>query len=101
MPCTDPQPTVPDDPVVGDIERFLEDAIGRLAPAVSAREQVGPGSTRRILPSLLLWAGLLVCVLRGFAHQRTLWRLLSQRGLWGHPPLPLSDEAVYKRLGSG
>lgn len=101
MPVPDPLPPPNADPVVGDIERFLEDAIGQLAPALAAREQAGPGSTRRILPSLLLWAGLLVCVLHGFCHQRTLWRLLSQHGVWGHPPLPLSDEAVYKRLGSG
>ncbi len=101
MPCAEPLPSSTDDAVVGDIERFLEDAIGQLTPAVSAREQVGPGSTRRILPSLLLWAGLLVCVLHGFHQQRSLWRLLTQRGLWGHPPLSLSDEAVYKRLGSG
>lgn len=94
-----PPPTA--DPVVGDIERFLADAIQQLTPAVTAREQVGPGSTRRILPSLLLWASLLVCVLHGFSHQRSLWRLLTQRGLWGHPPLPLSDEAIDKRLGSG
>lgn len=91
--------SLPDAPVVGDIERFLHDAIGQLAPTLAAREQTGPGATRRILPSMLLWAGLLVCVLHGFSHQRTLWRLLTQRGLWGHPPLPLSDEAVYKRLG--
>lgn len=101
MSARDPLPPRDDDPVVGDIERFLEDAIGQLTPALSAREQAGPGSTRRILPSMLLWAGVLVCVLHGFSHQRTLWRLLSQRGLWGHPPLPLSDEAVYKRLGKG
>lgn len=100
MAAVDPVP-VPDDPIIGDIERFLEDAIAQVAPSVSAREQAGPGSTRRILPSMLLWAGLLVCVLRGFSHQRSLWRLLSQHGLWGHPPLPLSDEAVYKRLGTG
>jgi hypothetical protein len=101
MSCTAPCSGPVDDPVVGDIERFLEDAIGQLSPAISAREQTGPGSTRRILPSMLLWAGLLVCVLHGFQQQRSLWRLLTQRGLWGHPPLPLSDEAVYKRLGHG
>jgi Transposase DDE domain len=86
--------------VVGDIETFLHEAISLIEPAVTTRERTGPGSTRRILPAMLLWAGLLVCVLRGFSSQLALWRLLTRQGLWGHPPLPLSDQAVYKRLGT-
>jgi hypothetical protein len=75
------------EPVVGDIERFLE----------AAR----PGRGRpRVLPSLCLWAGLLVRVLRGFSSQLALWRLLSQHGLWLYPRLPVSDQAVYKRLSA-
>ena len=50
------------------------------------------------LPALALWAGLLVCVLRGFGSQLALWRLLSERGLWFFPRL--TDQAVYKRLRS-
>lgn len=42
-------------------------------------------------------AGVL-CVVRGIAHQRGLWRLLRLGGCWLVPPLPISDEAVYRRL---
>ena len=37
------------------------------------------------LPALALWAGLLVCVLRGFASQLDLWRLLTLGQLWDYP----------------
>jgi hypothetical protein len=97
-----PSPAGPDtERVVGEIESFLQEAICLVEPGVRAQEQSGPGHTTRILPAMLLWAGLLVCVLRGFSSQLALWRLLSRYGLWGQPPLPLSDQAVYKRLGSG
>jgi hypothetical protein len=45
-----------------------------------------------------LWGGLLVCVLRGFASQTDLWRLVSQQGLWDYPRFPVTDQAVYNRL---
>jgi len=54
----------------------------------------GPGRPR-ILPSLALWAGLLVCVLKGFSSKLDLWRLLSQHFLWSYPRFALSDQAVY------
>jgi len=87
--------------VLGEVEQFLQEAVSALAPAVSAPEQAGPGSTRRILPALLLWSGLVVCVLRGFGSQHALWRLLSLYGLWGHPPVAVTDQAVYTRLATG
>jgi len=87
--------------VVGEVETFLHEAIALVEPLLNEREESGPGHTTRILPALLLWAGLLVCVLHGFSKQLALWRLLSRQGLWGYPPLPLSDQAVYKRLGTG
>lgn len=98
-----PPPAAPADreQVIGEIETFLQEALAQLAPATLAAEAQGPGSTRRVLPALLLWAGLLVCVLRGFRSQLALWRLLTVAGLWGQPPLVLSDQAVYTRLGTG
>ncbi len=95
----DPTEALPPPPaaVVGDIERFLEALIADLTP--DERES-RPGRPR-ILPALALWGGLLVCVLRGFAHQTALWRLLSQRGLWAYPRFPVSDQAVYTRLARG
>jgi hypothetical protein len=51
-----------------------------------------------ILPGAMLWAGLLVCVLRGWSSQRALWRLLRTHGVWDFPAQPISDDAVYRRL---
>ncbi len=41
--------------------------------------QTGPGRPR-VLPAMALWAGLLVCVLRGFGSQLALWRLRRTGG---------------------
>jgi hypothetical protein len=54
-----------------------------------------------ILPALLLWSGLVVCVLRRATSQLDLWRLLTARGLWHFPAVPISDDAVAKRLETG
>ena len=83
--------------VVGDIETFLQDAICALEPDRQERRRLGPGRPR-VLPSLCLWAGMLLCVLHGFTSQLALWRLLTQAGLWFYPRFPVTDEAVYKRL---
>jgi Transposase DDE domain len=86
----------PDRPgVIGEIEQFLIEAVGHLDLEPAAPP--GPGRPR-ILPALCLWAGLLVCVLHGFSSHRALWRLLTSRGLWHFPRLPLSDQALYHRL---
>ena len=76
-----------------EVERFLREAVASLEPAPAARRGRPP-----ILPSLCLWAGLLVCVLRGFDSHLSLWRLLSGRGLWDFPRVAISDQAVYHRL---
>jgi hypothetical protein len=82
---------------LGDVEAFLQDALQRLTP--DPTEGARPGRGRpRVLPALCLWAGLLVCVLRGFSSQLALWRLLSQTGLWQYPRFPVSDQAIYHRL---
>ncbi|MBC7293604.1 MAG: IS4 family transposase [Thermoleophilia bacterium] len=84
--------------VVGDIEVFLQDAILGLEPDRQANRRRGPGRPP-VLPSLCLWAGLLVCVLRrGFTSQTALWRLLCQKQLWSYPRFLLTDEGVRKRL---
>jgi hypothetical protein len=81
--------------LIGDIETFLREAIADLAP--DPAPPVGRGRPR-LLPALCLWGGLLVGVLRGFASQTDLWRLLTQQGLWGYPRFPITDQAVYNRL---
>lgn len=85
----------PSTPLIGDIEAFLREVIIDLAPDPTA--PVGRGRPR-ILPAFCLWSGLLVSVLRGFASQTDLWRLLTQQGLWEYPRFPVTDQAVYNRL---
>lgn len=79
---------------IGRVEALIRDIVGRMEPSPV---RSGPGRPL-ILPSLALWAGLLVCVLEGFSSKLELWRLLSSRGLWSYPRFPVSDQAVYKRL---
>jgi hypothetical protein len=80
---------------IADIEGVLQSFIAELEPADAP--PAGPGRPR-ILPALCLWAGMLVCVVRGFSSQLAVWRLLSQEGLWYYPRFPVSDQAVYRRL---
>lgn len=81
--------------VTDDIESFLEKMIVQLEPI--DEDYRGPGRPK-ILPSMCLWAGVLVCVLRGLPSQRAVWRQLSWRGLWSYPRFEVSDQAVYNRL---
>lgn len=94
-------PSVPQadktEPLLGDIESFLEQTIRAMPPERLPR---GPGRPR-VLPALALWAGLLACVLRGFTGQSAVWRLLTDRGLWFFPRFSVGDQAVYNRLESG
>lgn len=83
----------PATPPLTTIERWLRTHLPLTALA--------PPSTRGrppILPGSMLWAGLLVSVVRGWSSQRELWRLLRFHGLWDFPAQPISDDAVYKRL---
>jgi hypothetical protein len=90
-----PVPAAVDPAIVGMVETFLEETISSLAPLPATTAHAG---RPRVLPSLCLWAGVLVCLLRGASTQTAVWRLLTQHGLWHYPRLPLSDEAVYRRL---
>ena len=82
--------------VVDRLEGFLGELVAALVPAAGAagRNRGRPP----VLPATLLWAGLAVCVLRRATSQLDLWRLLSGTGLWHFPAVPVSDDAVYKRL---
>jgi hypothetical protein len=85
--------------VVDQVEAFLQAAISDLEPDPRDAAQPGRRGRPRVLPSLCLWAGLLVCVLRGFSSQLDLWRRLTWQGLWEYPCFPVSDQAIYTRLG--
>lgn len=82
------------------IEAFLQEAIESLEPEVGDT-RTGKAGRPRILPSLCLWSGLLVCVLHGFSSQLALWRLLAMGQLWSYPRFQISDQALYKRLSNG
>lgn len=95
IPVTNPTPSGAKDPsLLDDIETFLQQLVADLAPEPTAPRPGRP----RILPSLALWGGLLVCVLRGATSQRALWRLLADGQLWHYPRFPVTDQAVYRRL---
>lgn len=66
-------------PVIGDVREFLHAAVGQLEPDPTPTGQRG---RPRILPSVCLWAAMLVCVLDGFSSQLALWRRLAILGLW-------------------
>lgn len=59
-------------PLVGDVERLLESLVADLATD-PLDGRTGQRGRPRILPSMCLWSGLLVCVLRGFSSQLALW----------------------------
>lgn len=80
---------------IDQIEEFLQGIIEKLEPIRT--DPVGRGRPR-ILPAACLWAGVLVCILRGWNSQLGIWRLLARKGLWEYPRFAISDQAVYKRL---
>lgn len=85
------------------IEAILQDLLPRLLPPDTAATPVRRGRPE-VLPSSLLWTGLLVGMLRGGRTQTDLWRLLGLTGLWDHARIPIGAEGVRKRLahaGSG
>lgn len=92
-----PTPPAEREELIGDVETFLESAVLSMQQAPPPYR--GPGRPP-ILPSLALWAGMVVCVLHGFTSQLGLWRLLRDRGVWSFPRIPVDDQAVYKRLGT-
>lgn len=87
-------PASPIETTLGDREGFLQACLQTMEPDPDPE---GPGRPR-VLPALALWAGLLVCLLRGFKSQLALWRLLCERGLWFFPRFSVTDQAVYNRL---
>lgn len=98
-----PMPSLPEpdrERMLGQVEELLRDVLTDLEPEPGDVRRGVPGRPR-ILPGLCLWAGLVVCVLRGFTSQLSVWRLVSQVGLWFYPRALVTDQAVYDRLGSG
>jgi hypothetical protein len=93
-----PPPTVlppTPDALLSDIETFLQTLLADLVPQDPSPS--GPGRPR-VLPSLLLWTALLLCVLHRATSRLAIWRLLTSRGMWHYPRVAVTDQAVYKRL---
>ena len=82
------------------VEDLLRSVIAGLEPEPGDIRRGVPGRPR-VLPGLCLWAGLVVCVLRGFTSQLSVWRLVARIGLWFYPRALVTDQAVYDRLGAG
>lgn len=80
-------------PELEHVEDLLRDLIGR---AEEPRRE-GPGK-RKVLPTLCLWSALLVGLLRKCDSISDIWRLISVEGVWSYAPVPVTDEAVRKRL---
>jgi hypothetical protein len=81
--------------LLGDeLESRLRDLITELLPP---ERRGGPGRPPH-LSLLVLWAGLLTCVLRGFTAQRALWQLVTLQGLWHFERVALTEQAVVQRL---
>lgn len=77
--------------------RTVEATLCTLLSEPAAPAPRGPGRPP-VLPALVLWAGLLVGILRGLRHQSDIWRLLCVHGLWHFPRVPVTDQALYDRL---
>jgi hypothetical protein len=92
-------PLPPDPQLVDQVETTIGELIALLVPT--------PGAAGRnrgrppILPAMLLWSGMVICVLRRATAQLDVWRLLTAQGLWHFPAVPISDDAVTKRLETG
>jgi DDE family transposase len=79
------------------IEQRLAELLAGVRPAPDSPTSRG---RPRILPAALLWIGVAVGVLRGFTAQQQIWRLLSVTGLWNYLRVPVTDKALYKRIGA-
>jgi len=86
--------------LVEDIETFLQEVMEAAQEVERPRRERYPGR-KRVLPTLVLWSGVVVAVLRGLKSQRAIWRLVGLEGLWDYPPYEVTDQAVYDRLAAG
>ncbi|HEY0154508.1 MAG TPA: hypothetical protein VGB92_21015, partial [Longimicrobium sp.] len=66
---------------LNEIEAFVRAMVEGIVPKPMHRGRGRPA----VLPSLGLWAGFLVAVLRGLGSQAAVWRLLAVHGLWDYP----------------
>jgi hypothetical protein len=82
---------------LNEVEAFVRAMVEGIVPKPMRRGRGRPA----VLPSLGLWAGFLVAVLRGLGSQAAVWRLLAVHGLWDYPRFDVCDQAVRNRLAEG
>jgi Transposase DDE domain len=87
-----PVPAPGHPPTLDGIERTLAALIRHLPldPRTRGRPEV--------LPTAMLWAGILLCILRGTPTQRAVWRAVTGAGLWSYAPIAITPEGVRKRI---
>jgi hypothetical protein len=85
-----PTPTDRLDLLEASLQQLLEPVIRPAALRTRGRPTA--------LTAGLLWAGLLVCILRTAPRRSEIWRLLSETGLWDYDRLAMDPEAVRIRL---
>jgi hypothetical protein len=84
------------------LREHLQVQVATCFPPLQAREAVQPNKPGRgrprHLPEGQWWLGLLWCVLEGMHSYPDLWRFLGSRVVGGFAPVPLTDDAIVKRL---
>lgn len=94
-----PESTETDKSLLRNIEGFLQKIVETMNEAeLTDNQQSQKAGRKKILPSLVLWSGVLVGILRGFKRQSEVWRLVSWQGFWKYAPSKVGDQAVYNRL---
>lgn len=87
-------------PQVEGSQALMETMVQEIAKSTISSSEV---TKKRGRPAQISWQfltiGVLWCVLRGWISQLDLWRLIRFFGLGCFAPVPVTDEAVYKRLG--
>lgn len=89
--------TTVDPAALARIETFL-DALTASVPPAAPRP--GPGRPPAI-PAVIVWASVLLAVLRGHGSQRDVWRIATSRTFAGHASVACSDQTIYNRLAEG
>lgn len=85
--------------LITDIEQFLIRALEECVPPEPLRTPWVLGR-RRTLHELHLWLAVLLTVVRGSVSQTAVWRFLFTASVSRYTPIVISDEAVFRRLGT-
>lgn len=78
--------------------QFTEDFLANTLRHVEVEEGHKKAGRPSVLPALALWAGVLVCLLRGWSSQGEIWRLLSLQGVWHFPRYTLTGASESRHF---